>query len=134
IAKLTGVLFFGLCLKYRPLCFPRPSRPMWWFAGYWLFNVLYTFVLPKSMIREHIPNLITVAQLILFLWVGSVLMREERILRNVTVCFLISCSFLSIGNLLGLPGFVDMIGDKYSGYRISALGYNLNELAALLGF
>jgi len=134
IAKITGALFFGFCLKYRPLCFPRPSRPVWWFAGYWLVNALYTFVLPKSMIREHIPNLITVAQLILFLWVGSTLMREEGILRNVTTAFLASCCALSVGNLLGLEGFVDKIGDKYSGYRISALGYNLNELAALLGF
>lgn len=134
IAKVTGILFFGVCLKYRPLCFPRPARPVWWFAGYWLVTALYTFLLPKGMIREHIPNLITVAQLILFLWVGSVLLSEERILRNVAVCFLVSCSLLSVGNLLNLPGFVDMIGDKYSGYRISALGYNLNELAALLGF
>jgi O-antigen ligase len=134
IAKITGALFFGICLKYRPLCFPRPARPIWWFSGYWLVTFLYTFLLPKSMLREHIPNLITVAQLILFFWVGSVLLREERILRNVAVCFLVSCSLLSIGNLLNLPGFVDMIGDEYSGYRVSALGYNLNELAALLGF
>jgi len=134
MAKLTGALFFGICLKYRPLCFPRPARPVWWFALYWLVNVLYTFVLPRSMIREHIPNLITVAHLILFLWVGSVLLREERILRNVAVCFMVSCAVLSTGNLINLPGFVDMIGNESTGYRVSALGYNLNELAALLGF
>ncbi len=78
---------------------------------------------------------LNLAWLILFLWTGSVLLREERLLRTVLVSLLTSTSLMTLGSLVGLPGFRSEMGrHSYTSYgvRTGALGWELNFLGVFL--
>ncbi len=131
VAKVTGALFFGTCLWYRKRCFPRLPKVVWWFFLYWLILFLWAFFLPSEILRTLVVQLITTAQLILLLWVGCSLLRDVSLARTVFLAFAGSCALLAIGNLLGLSGFAEEIVDRGS-LRISALGYDLNDLGSTM--
>ena len=105
---------------------------MLWFAGYWLVTLLYGFFGPGELLRSLIAMHLNLAWLILFLWTGSVLLREERLLRTVLVSLITATSLMTLGNLVGVPGFIDQHGTHY--VRTGALGWGLDSLGLFLGF
>ena len=132
LARITGVLFFAAAIRYKNQCFRRPPKPVFWFAVYLLILSLWVFFVPAVFRRGQISESLTIAQLLLLFWVSSNLMKDASLVKAILRTFAIGCFLLSVANLLELPGFVELVGDPESGFRVSALGYNLNELATLL--
>jgi len=128
LARIAGLLFFSTCLFYPRLCFRRPPQALWWFAGYVSVYVLNGLFIPEQFIYRFIERLQTLIQLLVFCWIGSTLLREEKMARHTLLTFSIATLFAATGMLLGLPGFVETWGG-----RMSTAGANPNGLAVLMG-
>lgn len=133
-ARLVGLLFFGVCAWLLPLrTFARPSAAVWCFIGYLtVYTIDGAFIDPRYR-DVFVTRLITLIQLIVFLWVASKLLTPEKLTRDLLVVFASASGLLAIAVLLGLPGFsVSM--ESYMGERASALGFNPNDLAGIMAF
>src|SRR5215475_5330633 len=128
LARLVGLLFFSTCLFHLQFCFRRPQQALWWFAGYVFVYVLSGLFIPKQYVDLFIERLQTLIQLLVFCWIGSTLLQEEKLTRYTLLTFSIATLFAATGMLLGLPGFAE----TWDG-RLSVAGANPNVLAVFMG-
>ena len=134
VPRITGVLFIGLCLWYRSICFRRVPAPVRWFAGYWLLAILYAFFTPAEL-RGYLFELERdLAVFIVLFWAASNLLQDERLLRYSLLSLVISFALMAAGSLLRLPGFRIEVHTRIRELRTSALGWELNTLGALSGW
>jgi len=127
LARIAGLLFLGTCLFYPQVCFRRPPRDLWWFAGYVAVYVLNGLSTPALFVDPFLARLQTLVQLLILGWIGSILLQEEKFTRHTLLTFSIATMFAAIGMLLGLPGFAE----NWQG-RLSIAGQNPNGLAGLM--
>jgi O-antigen ligase len=140
LSKLSGLLFFMLYflhynllpaepLSQRPTL-PFPSRAFWWFLGYVTIYALHGFLLPAAFVPGFFSRLFTLLQLLVFFWIASSLLKEEKVARSVLFTYVVASASLAIGLALRLPGF--SVSFQAAGVeRVTALEYNPNVLATL---
>jgi O-antigen ligase len=127
VSSIAGLLFFSTCLFYPKVCFRRPLQALWWFAGYVAVYVLSGILIPERFVGSFIIEIQTFIQLLVFGWIGSTLLQEEKLTRYILLTFSIATLLSVAGMVLGLPGFTQTYGD-----RISAAGFNPNGLALIM--
>ena len=128
VTRIVGLLFFSTCLLYPKSCFRRPPQALWWFAGYGSIYVLRGLFVPQQFIDPFIVQLQTFIQLLVFCWIGSTLLQEEKFARYTWLTFSIATLLPATGMLLGLPGF----SETWRGGRVSAAGFGPNGFALIM--
>jgi O-antigen ligase len=129
LSRLAGLLFFGTCLFYSKVCFRRPPQALWWFAGYVAVFGLGYFFIPETFVDPLMVQLQTFIQLLVFCWISSTLLQEEKFARYALLALSIATLLAATGILLGLPGFSDTWG---GGDRFTAEGFNPNGFAVIM--
>jgi len=128
--KTIGFLFFAIyCFYYNPLraSWPLPSSACWWFLAYAAIYILNGLFLPEELIFDSFIRLFTLLQLIMFVWVGGDLCKDERIMRQVLWMYAITSAVLAVGLVLQLPAFAPTAMDTGGGTeRATVLGYGNN--------
>lgn len=139
IARLSGVLFFGFYFFNYGL-FPNgrsfaPMPPaMRWFLAYAGIFALNTLLRPAEGYGFDLTALFTLAQLLVFFWFTSDLLKSDDMMRLALLAYAAACVLLAFGMVVGVPGFATGIGEG----RIEAMGDNPNAsgqhltLAALI--
>jgi O-antigen ligase len=127
IAKLAGFLFFGCYFFYHNPLFQKGSFPhiphaLWWFAGYFVIWVVELLLVPEEFRRTMISLLFTLAQLLVFFWIASDLLKDGNVARRVLLVYAIASALFAVAMMLGLPGFSEDIGQG----RATAFGENAN--------
>jgi hypothetical protein len=94
LARIVGLLFFSTCFIYPKICFRRPPQALWWFAGYVAVYVLNGLFIPKEYANLFSGRFQTLIQLLVFCWIASTLLQEEKFARHTLLtrllCFTIS--------------------------------------------
>jgi O-antigen ligase len=134
-ARIAGLLFFGCCLCYPRTCFRRPSPAMLWFCCYLILFCVMALLIPSQLRRQVLSGLATFVQLLLFFWIGSALLQDTRLVRRALLAYGAACSVLALGSLASVPGISSSVraGGGVRGLRATALDYNANALAMVLG-
>ena len=127
VTRIVGLLLFSTCFIYPKICFRRPPQTLWWFAGYVAVYVLNGLFIPKEYANQFSGRFQTLIQLLVFCWIGSTLLQEEKFARHTLLTFSSATLFAAAGMLLGLPGFAVI-----SEGRLSTMGANPNGLAGLM--
>ena len=114
-ARLAGFLFFASFLFYHnPLSRKRslPSMPpvMWWFVIYVAIFALHGLFLPAEYSRQFFVRFFTLLQSILFIWIASDVLKDEKIAKNALFAYSMASIILALGLIFSLPGF-DVEGD-----------------------
>jgi O-antigen ligase len=134
-AKLCGLLFFAIYFVYhnplsRKRSFPPIPGVMIWFMIYVAVYALNGLFLPTERLDEFFTHLFTLVQVIVFCWIASDILQEEKIAKKALLTYSIASVMLAFGLLLSLPGF-SIVGEGGT-ERMSAIGANANSLAAVM--
>jgi len=130
-AKLAGLPFFlATCLYFRS-SFRRPPVALWFFVGYLLTYILGGVSLTGDLFDQYISRLLTLVQLILLLALAYPLLKSRGMARQALLTYSFAAVGLAAGVLLRLPGF-EVETETALGTRFSALGYNPNDLSAVI--
>lgn len=135
LAKISGLLFFACYIWHNNPMFKTPLDPppaFWWFLGYVGVYVLHGLFIDGVYLWQYLGRLLTLTQLLALFWLASRLLENHRIARHCVLGFAVSCSALSAGMILGLPGFSTTILSNANIARETALGFDANGLATLL--
>jgi O-antigen ligase len=138
IPTLIGFIYLAFTLLQPKVCYRYFPKELWFYAVYVLFlSLLCGFVRYQE---DAIRLLTLMVQIFFLMWSGYNLMRYERIMKTALMTLVISCSTISVMQLLGVAQtqweFYDV------GSRTSVLGQNPNNMAnnislglvALMGF
>jgi O-antigen ligase len=109
LMKLFGfLLFLSYCFYYNPFShkrsFAHPPKAMWWFLGYvgiYMINGLFIYEGFVSEVRTH---LLTLLQLVLFFWVASDLLEEEKVAKGVLLSYSIASTIFAFILIFGYTG------------------------------
>ncbi len=133
IAKIAGFLLFTCYFIYHNGLFSKKSFPsippaMWWFLAFLAIDVINGVLLgPPEYLRDIVGSLFRLAQLLVLLWVGSDLLKDENTARSVLLAYAISASLFAIGIVLKVPGFYV----EFAEGRESGMGVDPNAVAAI---
>ena len=135
IARLIGLLFVLIYFfYYNPFLRTRNLPPipstMWWFLGYIAVYILNCFFVSEEFRYRAISGLITLAQLIVFFWIASSLLEDDKIARKIIIIYSVASTVLALGVLFQLPGFSSQAQDL--GGRVTGLGENPNSIGELM--
>jgi O-antigen ligase len=135
-AKLGGFLFFAIYFSYNnpflsKRSFPAVPRNLKWFVVYVAVYSLNVLVLPGEHLTAFFTRLFTLLQAIIFFWIASDILREEKMAEEALVAFSIASVILALGLVFSLPGF--FVDGEVGIDRASALGANANSLAGRMG-
>jgi O-antigen ligase len=138
IPTLIGFIYLAFTLIQPKVLYRYFPKELWFYAVYVLFlSLLCCFVRYQE---DAIRLLTLMVQIFFLMWSGYNLMRYERIMKMALMTLVISCSTISVMQLLGVAQtqweFYDV------GSRTSVLGQNPNNMAnnislgvvALMGF
>jgi O-antigen ligase len=129
IPRVSGLLFIAIYFFYHNPLFkeksiPKLSPTVFWFSTYIAVVAFQMFFEPEEFRIDLLLHIFTLVQLVLMIWIISNLLTNKMLARQVLVTFALASSLLSMGNILGLPGFAVAIGEG----RDTALGANPNDL------
>ena len=138
IPTLIGFIYLAFTLLNRKYAIAVPQRN----SGFMRLYVCY-FALLCGFVRSQgdaIKLLTLMVQIFFLMWSGYNLMRYERIMKTALMTLVISCSAISVMQLLGVATTQWEFYD--AGSRTSVLGQNPNNMAnnislgllALMGF
>src|SRR5215468_1359781 len=138
IPTLIGFIYLAFTLLQTKVCYRRFPKELGFYAVYILFFALLCCFVTRQ--DDAIRLLTLMVQIFFLMWSGYNLMRYERIMKTALVTLVISCSVISVMQLLGVAATRSY--DYYEGLRISVLGQNPNNMAnnislglvALMGF
>ena len=124
IPKVAGVLLIAaFLLYYGPLAtkrsLPGLSPPLCWFMVYGAVFVLNGLFIDAQL---SVIRLITMTQLLVFFWLATGLLKEERMTNSVLLAYTIAAAVFSAGVAFRVPGFYQEIVPG----RATAIGENLN--------
>src|SRR5262245_3459118 len=138
IPTLIGFIYLAFTLLQPKVCYRRIPKELCFFAVYiCYFALLCGFVKRQG---DAIKLLTLMVQIFFLMWSGYNLMRYERIMKTALTTLVISCSAISVMQLLGVASTsMDVYG---ASSRTSVLGQNPNNMAnnislglvALMGF
>lgn len=138
VPTLIGFIYLAFTLLQPKVCYRCFPKGMWFYVIYLCYlALLCSFVSHKDDAMKHLTLMV---QIFFLMWSGYNLMRYERIMKTVLVTLVISCSAISVMQLVGIA--TTDYYDFYIGSRRSVLGQNPNNmannisigLAALMGF
>src|SRR5215470_15838696 len=138
IPTLIGFIYLAFTLLQPKLCYRQFPKELWFYAVYILFFALLCGFVKRQ--EEALRLLTLMVQIFFLMWSGYNLMRYERIMRTALMALVISCSAISVMQLLGVAATQwEFYG---AGSRTSVLGQNPNNMAnnisiglvALMGF
>jgi O-antigen ligase len=134
-AKLSGLLFFAVYLLYHnPLSRKRSLPPvppvMSWFVIYVAIYALNGLFVPTEYLSEVYTGLVTLVQVIIFVWIASDILQDEKMAKKTLVVYSIASVILAFGFMFSVPGFnvEGEVGDT----RASAVGMSANLLAGIM--
>jgi O-antigen ligase len=123
LSRVLGSCFFILAVAVQPdVCFRRPPAAFWCFVGF------YAWFLVNGYFRGSLRGVgtVTLAQLLVLLWVASNLLRYQNVFLGTLYMFVASCFALALLQLAGRTGrFV-------ATDRMTAFGEDPNSLGAVL--
>src|SRR5215510_7819967 len=134
IPKLCGLSFLAFYfLYYGPLStkrsFPYPSPAMWWFLGYLVVFVLNGLLLEKEFVEQQTFRVVqdfdfptrcfTQVQLLVFFWLASDLLKDEKFARSVLLAYSITLGLVAVANILQVSGFSQMNSRGIEGSSIT---------------
>lgn len=127
ITMLTAAAFLATTIIQPRACFRAPPAPVWW-----LFGFLYAFGAAWVAGGGRDPSgsfrmFLLLVLIVLVVWVGGNLLREERIRRGALIAVGISCLLLA---LLQLSNVANAAGDELE--RATVLGQNSNRTGRML--
>jgi O-antigen ligase len=132
LARVSGLLFFAVSFLYYKSCYSVLPAALWCFFGYLvIFGVTGLFISPDYR-SLFVTRMLTFVQLIVFFWIASNLLRDERFSRMVLLTYAFSAVFLSLAVNLSLPGFSQGVLNTREGERFSAIDTNPNNLGMVL--
>jgi O-antigen ligase len=138
IPTLIGFIYLAFTLLQPKVCYRYFPKELGFYAVYILFFTLLCGSVKRQ--DDAIRLLTLMVQIFFLMWSGYNLMRYERIMKTALMTLVISCSAISVMQLLGVAAtqwdFYDV------GSRTSVLGQNPNNMAnnislglvALMGF
>jgi O-antigen ligase len=122
---LIGAFYLGLTLLQPKVCYRHLPKALWFYAVYLCyFALLCVFVRRQG---DAIKQFTLMVQIFFLMWSGYNLMRYELITKTALVTLVISCSVISVMQLLGV-GTTDWY-EYGAGARRAVLGQNPNNLA-----
>jgi O-antigen ligase len=125
IPTLIGFIYLAFTLLQPRVCYRRFPIGIGFYAVYLCyFALLCGFVARQD---DAIKLLTLMVQIFFLMWSGYNLMRYERIMKTALLTLIISCSAISVMQLLGVAT-TDWY-DYYAGSRSSVLGQNPNNMA-----
>ena len=137
IPTLIGFIYLAFTLLQPKICYRRPPKELWFYGLY----VCY-FALLCGFVRSQgdAIKLTLMVQIFFLMWSGYNLMRYERIMKTALMTLVISCSAISVMQLLGVA--TTQWYEFYAAARRAVLGQNPNNMAnnislgllALMGF
>ena len=101
----------------------------------WRSSLSWACSSPRSSAANCWVRFLTMAQLVVFFWVGSSVLQDIRLARQSLFTFGAAAAGLAVGTLLQLPGFAvsNRTGEFSGATRTTALDFNPNTLASLMG-
>jgi O-antigen ligase len=128
ISRFIGLMLFAICCIYPKLWFSRPNRILLWLAFYLLICVFHGIMLQGSQFGEFRYALFTFIQLMGMFWIGSGLLRNDRLTKSVLLVFAFSAVLMALSTLFGIPGISS--GEKTRlGARLTMEDVNPNYMA-----
>jgi O-antigen ligase len=125
-AKLFGIMFFAVYLCYHR-SLPTITPVITWFLVYIAVFLLNGLFLPEEYLGEFFIRLFTLVQSIFFLWIGSDILKDEKIARKAVIAYCVASLIPAIGLVLSLPGF--SVSGDVGITRASAIGVAPTSLA-----
>jgi len=130
VPTLLGAILLLAALLQPGLSFRRPPGAFWWFAGY-----LHVFALATSMNflndqREVLQLFLIILQNILVFWVAYNVLRDERVMTNALVTYVVACAIRAGLPLLGVGRTTRSVWT--GGERWTWFGQNENNSAMFL--
>jgi O-antigen ligase len=127
LARLSGLLFFAFYFLHYGLfpngrSFAQFPRAMGWFLLYATIFAVNALLRPVEAEGSNLTLVFTLAQLLMFFWLTSDLLKTENMMRLALLTYASACVLLAIGMVGGLPGFSSAIGEG----RVEAIGDNPN--------
>src|SRR5215468_432828 len=115
IPTLIGFIYLAFTLLQTKVCYRRFPKELGFYAVYILFFALLCCFVTRQ--DDAIRLLTLMVQIFFLMWSGYNLMRYERIMKTALVTLVISCSVISVMQLLGVAATRSY--DYYEGLRIS---------------
>jgi O-antigen ligase len=137
LARIIGLPFFAsYFFYYNPLSkkgpLPHVPHAMWWFLGYVIVYAFNGFFIPEQFAAEFQTRLLTLIQLIVFFWIASNLLENEKLATAALVGFGAASVIVAVGTIFELPGFAATPVLPGQVEREAALGFNPNSQAELM--
>ena len=138
IPTLIGFIYIAFTFLQPKVCYRYFPKELGFYAVYILFFALLCGSVRRQ--DDAIKLLTLMVQIFFLMWSGYNLMRYERIMKTALMTLVISCSVISVMQLLGVAATQWEFYD--AGSRTSVLGQNPNNMAnnislglvALMGF
>ncbi|MDH5739874.1 MAG: O-antigen ligase family protein [Nitrospira sp.] len=102
IPMLVGVALTGAAVLQPRICFNVPPVAFWCFVGYVVVCFALGMTENLDYWRHVLKKLITLAQLLLLMWISFNLLRYPEICRNALMLFVAACAVLSIFQIVGI--------------------------------
>jgi O-antigen ligase len=130
IPTLTGAMFLLTTVLQPSVCFRRLPAAFLWFVAYlWAFG-LVVLINRVSYTTLVLQLFVWMVQVILLFWVGTNLMRSDRVVRGILLTLIIACT---IRAALQIFGIAVMTQDVYTGgARVTMFGQNTNLTSMIL--
>jgi O-antigen ligase len=126
IPMILGMALTGAALLQPRVCFNFPPAAFWCFVGYFVVCLALGTTQNLEYRGLVLTRLLTLAQMIVLMWISFNLFRYPDICRNALLLFVAACAILSVLQVFGI-GTVSMAQG-----RSSLFGDNPNVLAATL--
>lgn len=130
LAKVVGILFFGVALLQPKICFCFPPKAFWLFLLYFGLFVLQAIVRDASYDREIVRLGISIAQMLVLFWLTYNLMKDERVVKGFLLAFISACLSLVVAGLF-IEGIQD-VDISAGNERLIVLGQNPGTTGAIL--
>jgi O-antigen ligase len=105
LARVSGLLVFGLSVVYFKRCYSHLPRPFWCFVGFLSVFVLLGLFIPAEYKEVFGVQLYTRIQLVAFFLIASNLLRDESFARKACLTFAFATVFFGLAIRFQLPGF-----------------------------
>jgi O-antigen ligase len=133
--KLAGfILFLSYCFYYNPFsrkrAFAHPPQAVWWFLAYVAIYAINGFFISEEFVSQFGTHLLTLVQLVLFLWIASDLLQEEKLANGILFSYSIASSFVAFIIILRLTD--SSTASSGTDGRVTAMEQNTNYLAMLM--
>ena len=133
LARVAGVGFLACCFLYPARCLPYPNRALQWILVYFLICLFHGLFIPAPFLNAFARDLLFMAQFFIIFWLVAGLLKDEKCARSVLFSFSIAAVLMSLGALLGAPGFSAAVMERTTARLTVAEGSNPNYIAYVTG-